>query len=128
MVFSLARKSNRIFAGVKSRAVVYLQAEISDGSCKKRNKVKHMCIALEEMAAPRNLRANTPRLLRFRKHLFGSLALSTNNLNAANSADLARIKHLLKLAITWHSTTIMGHKATLPRPLERGFYLLRLVP
>ena len=87
-----------------------------------------MRIALEEMAAPGNLRANTPRLFRLGKHLFGGLALSANNLNAANSADLARIKHLLKLAVTWHSATIMSHKATLPRPLERGLYLLRLAP
>ena len=127
-VFGLARKSNRVFAWVEPREIVYLQVEISDGSRKKRNKVEHMRIALEEMATPGNLRANTPRLFRLGKHLFGGLALSANNLNAANSADLARIKHLLKLAVAWHSATIMSHKATLPRPLKRGLYLLRLAP
>ena len=78
-VFSLTRKGNRVFAWVEPRAVVYLQVEISDGSRKKRNKVEHMRIALEEMAAPGNLRANTPRLFRLGKHLFGGLALMPNN-------------------------------------------------
>ncbi len=129
VVPGFAGKGNRVFARIAAGAVVHLQAEVRDGRTRQeRDKVQHVRIAFEEVATAGNLRPHAPGLFRFGQQLFSGLTLGTDNLDAADGADLPRIEQALQLAVARHAAAIMCHEAALPRSFERDLDLLGFVP